>query len=175
MRYVELASRLLLATVFVAAVAGKVYGRSAFGAFVTSLRRMDVLPESATSAVARVAVTAEAFVVLLLLVPIRLAGVAGFVLAAGVLTAFTVAIGLSLRHGNRAPCRCFGASTTPLGARHVTRNLTLIAVSLLGLAATLGPGRLDAGAALVAGAVGVVLGVLVTALDDIVELVRPRR
>ncbi|MGE5827986.1 MAG: hypothetical protein ACM30G_06420 [Micromonosporaceae bacterium] len=45
MRYVELASRLLLATVFVAALAGKVYGRAASGAFVMSLRRVDVLPE----------------------------------------------------------------------------------------------------------------------------------
>jgi hypothetical protein len=174
-RYVELACRLLIATVFLGALASKVYSRAAFGAFVTSLRRMAVLPDAAAPLAARLSVTGEALVAVLLLLPGRWLGAAGFLLAVGLLGAFTVAIGLSLRRGNRAPCRCFGVSTTPLGPRHVARNLTLMGVSTVGLAAALEPGHLDPGASLVAGTLGVMLGLLVTALDDIVELVRPSR
>ena len=96
---------------------------------------------------------------------------AGFAVAAGLLAVFTGAIVLSLRRGNAAPCRCFGASSTPLGPRHVARNAVLVALALLGLVAALVPGPADLAGLVVAGAAGVVAGVTITAFDDIAALV----
>jgi hypothetical protein len=91
--------------------------------------------------------------------------VAGFVLATGLLLAFTAAIAASLRRGRRAPCRCFGATETPIGPRHLVRNATLICFAVLGALAPDGLPPL-AGAA-VAVAAGVVVAVFVVAMDDI--------
>jgi len=174
-RYIEICCRLLLATVFVGALVGKVVGRASFRTFVMSLRQMAVLPASIVLPAARLSVTVEALIAVLLLVPIRWTGAAGFLLGAGLLAVFTVAVALSLRRGNRAPCRCFGASTAPLGVRHVVRNLTLIVAALLGLAATLSEGPLDVAPSLVAGIMGLFLGLLATIFDDLVDLLRPLR
>jgi hypothetical protein len=141
MRYAEIACRLCLLTVFALALAGKVSGREAFAAFTRSLRAMAVLPEPAVAPAARASVVAEALVVVLLAIPARYPAAAGFAVAVGVLAVFTAAILRSVRRGNSVPCRCFGASSTPLGTRHVVRNIVLIAVALTGLAATLRPTR----------------------------------
>jgi hypothetical protein len=173
MRYVEIACRLCLLTVFAVALAGKVSGKDAFAAFVRSLRAMGVVPEPAVAIAARASVVAEALVVVLLAVPARYPAAAGFAVAAGLLAAFAAAIQLSVRRGNSVPCRCFGVSSTPLGTRHVVRNVVLIAVALAGLTAALSPGQASMAGLLVAGAAGVVVGATVTAFDDIVALVRP--
>jgi hypothetical protein len=172
-RYIEIGCRLLLATVFVGALVGKVTSRAAFRAFVLSLRQMAVLPASFVAPAARLSIGVEALVAVLLFVPTRVSAAAGFLLGAGLLAVFTVAITLSLRRGNRAPCRCFGASAAPLGPRHVVRNLTLIVVAVLGVAATLREGQLDVAPSLVAGAVGMFAGLLVTMFDDLLDLMRP--
>jgi ABC-type microcin C transport system permease subunit YejB len=172
-RYAELACRLCLLTVFAVALAGKLSGRDAFAAFTRSLRQMSVVPQGTVALAARASIAAEALVVVLLAIPVRGAGTAGFAVAAGLLAVFTGAIVSSLRRGNVAPCRCFGASSTPLGRRHVLRNAALIAVALLGFVAALVPGTAGISGLLVAGAAGVVAGVTVTAFDDIVALVRP--
>ncbi|NUR28377.1 MAG: hypothetical protein HOV83_21465 [Catenulispora sp.] len=77
-----------------------------------------------------------------------------------------------LRRGAAAPCRCFGASTTPLGPRHVARNVALIVACLAGLAGSLADGALHLPLTLVAAAFGAALGLLVTRLDDVAELLR---
>jgi len=174
-RYAELACRLCLLTVFVVALAGKLSGKDAFAAFTRSLRQMSVIPQGTVAVAARASVAAEALVIVLLAIPLRGAGAAGFAVAAGLLAVFTGAIVLSLRRGNVAPCRCFGASSTPLGARHVVRNVVLISLALLGFGAALAPGPADLAGLLVAGAAGVVAGVTVTAFDDIAALLRPAR
>ena len=52
------------------------------------------------------------------------------VVAIVLLSVFTVMIVAKLRRGEHPPCACFGAwSATPIGARHVVRNLVLIAVA----------------------------------------------
>lgn len=175
MRYVEIACRLCLLTVFAVALAGKVSGKDAFAAFAGSLRRMGVVPERTVAVAARASVVTEAVVVVLLAIPARFAAAAGFALAAALLVVFTAAVALSLRRGNAAPCRCFGASSTPLGTRHVARNLLLLAVALAGLAAAPAPGSGTVAGLLVAGAAGAVAGATITAFDDIAALVRPAR
>lgn len=46
------------------------------------------------------------------------------------LVAFTVVVLWRLRDGSRPPCACYGSrSTRPLGARHVARNVGLLALA----------------------------------------------
>ncbi|AEV87840.1 hypothetical protein ACWT_6827 [Actinoplanes sp. SE50] len=170
----EIAARLLIGTVFAVAVAGKVRSGAAYREHVRSLRRMGVLPDRWVPAAAGAAAGAEAVVVVLLAVPARWTGVPGFALAGGLLAVFTAAIAVSLRGGNRAPCRCFGASSTPLGGAHVVRNLLLLGVDLAALTAMFvaaRPATLAGG--VVAALAGLIAGALVTSYDDIVALWRP--
>ncbi|MEV0460735.1 MauE/DoxX family redox-associated membrane protein [Catellatospora methionotrophica] len=173
MSYVEVAGRLLLVTVFGIALAGKVSSRSAWAAFEASLRDMDVVPVARLSAAARASAAAELAVIACLLIPGKIAGFAGFILAAGLLAVFTVAIALVVRRKRAVPCRCFGASAIPLSGRHLARNGALIAVALAGAVAVPATTGLPIPAAVLAGVVGAVAGMLVAAMDDLVALVRP--
>ena len=175
MHYLAVAGRFLIGTVFLVAVVGKVSSSAAFGAFVSSLTRMAVLPPAAAGPAARATVVFEALTVALLAVPLRWPPAAGLILAGGLLAAFTVVIGLSLRTGNRAPCRCFGASSTPLGVRHIVRNGLLLVVTALSLVAVSAPGDLDLAGTLAAALAGLVAGAVTAALDDIIALLRPTR
>lgn len=65
-------------------------------------------------------VTVEVAIVVLLAVPVTAR--VGAALAALALLGFTAVIVAALRRGSLAACRCFGASTVPLGRRHVLRN-----------------------------------------------------
>jgi Methylamine utilisation protein MauE len=56
----------------------------------------------------------------------------GFLLAALLLTVFAAGIYAALRGGVRAPCRCFGASTAPLGWSQIVRNALLALVAVTG-------------------------------------------
>jgi hypothetical protein len=80
---------------------------------------------------------------------------------------------ISVRRGERTPCRCFGKSTTPLGPVHVVRNAFLVCVALLGVTGSLMSGTAELGGIAVAAVAGLVLGGLIVVLDDIVDLFRP--
>lgn len=173
MRYLEIGTRALLAVVFVVALAGKVSGRAGYRAFLESLRQMDVVPVAALRPVAATTVAAEAAIVSLLLVPVRWTGAVGLALAGVVLATFTTVVARTVRRGRRTSCHCFGASDTPLGQQHVARNVALTAVAGLGLAASQSAGELELAAASLAIVAGLVMGALVTVLDDLVALYRP--
>ncbi|MEV6923326.1 MauE/DoxX family redox-associated membrane protein [Dactylosporangium sp. NPDC051485] len=172
MQYVEVAGRAVLVIVFALALAGKVSSRSAWAAFVASLRRMDVVGEAWMRAAAVATVVAEAAIVVLALVPVRPAGTAAFVLAAGLLGALTVAVARVVRRGAAVACRCFGVSDTPLSMQHVVRNLTLVVVAVLGLAGSLAGGAFQAPMVAVIALAGAVAGLLVTRWDDLAALMR---
>ena len=54
----------------------------------------------------------------------------GALIASALLTTFTVAIAVSLAHGRRPPCRCFGQmSAEPVGGRTLLRNAVLLAAA----------------------------------------------
>ncbi|MEV4659927.1 MauE/DoxX family redox-associated membrane protein [Micromonospora sp. NPDC049301] len=172
MRVLELTARLLLALVFLVAVVGKLRTRAGFAEFVGSVGQFGV-PSRWVPAAARVAVAAEAGVVVLLAVPRTVP--AGLLLAAGLLGVLTAAIVGALRRGARPACRCFGAGDAPVGARHVGRNLALAAVALLGLlgwATATGPPP-SAPEVLFAVGVAVPLTAVVVRLDDLVTLFAP--
>lgn len=172
MQYIEVAVRAVLVVVFALALAGKVSSRSAFAAFVASLRRMNLVGEAWLRTAAVATVVAESAIVVLALVPVRLAATAASVLAAGLLGALTVAVAQVVRRGAAVPCRCFGASDTPLSMQHIARNLTLVVVAGLGVAGSLAGGSFQAPLVAVIALAGVVMGLLVTRWDDLVALMR---
>jgi methylamine utilization protein MauE len=164
----------LIGSVFLLAVAGKLAGRDGFGAFVASVQGMRVLPPRLVRPAALLVVAAEVAVCVLLAVPAPVTRAAGFVIAVGLLVAFMIGTVTALRRGVRTPCRCFGMSTTPLGLRQVVRNAVLTAVAACGAVASVSTyGPIDPAGAAVAAVAGLVLGGLVTAADDLVELFRP--
>ncbi|TDD11934.1 methylamine utilization protein MauE [Nonomuraea deserti] len=173
MQYVEVASRLLLVTVFAFALAGKVRGRRAWAGFVESLSEMAVIGRAVVPAAAVAVIAAEAAVIVLVLLPPGGAATAGFALAAVLLSCFTLAVGAVARRAAPVPCRCFGASETPVGVPHVVRNLILVTASLLGLVGSLTNGSVDPVLGSVAGILGAVLGLLMARWDDLAALLRP--
>ncbi|MFG3115606.1 MauE/DoxX family redox-associated membrane protein [Streptomyces sp. NPDC048197] len=166
-----------LAVVFGAAALGKLRSRDAFSRFTQSLTTMDLLPAGWVRPCAVLVAASEVAVLLLLLAsPLAVpAGLVGFLLAAGLLLAFTAGAALMVTRGVRAVCRCFGASGTPMGRLHVLRNgvLTLIAAggALSGSGTGIGAVAPAYGAVAVAG--GAVVGALVTRLEDLAALFRP--
>ncbi|MGW0194157.1 MauE/DoxX family redox-associated membrane protein [Nonomuraea sp. NPDC003201] len=170
MLHLMIMCRALLAAVFAIAIAGKVRGRSAYGEYVSSIVVLKILPRTVSTMAAHALVAAEAASVVLLALPWTVP--LGFALAVGTLAALTGGILVALRRGRQAPCRCFGASVTPLGRPHVIRNLVLAASGATGLAAWAASGAAVAhpagvALALVAAAVG---ALLVVRLDDLLEL-----
>ncbi|WP_329492823.1 MauE/DoxX family redox-associated membrane protein [Kitasatospora herbaricolor] len=184
-----------LLLVFVLSVHGKVGGRRDYAEFTASVRALLPLVavrapagSAAVSVLAGSVVAAEAAVVVALAVPATVT--VGLALATALLVPFTLLALASSRRGSGTPCRCFGRSTTPLGAVHAVRNAALLAVALAALVAsglvtsapatsglaTSGPvGPAHAGPAVTVAAwlAGGVLGLLATALDDLVGLFRP--
>ncbi|MGW3996868.1 MauE/DoxX family redox-associated membrane protein [Amycolatopsis sp. NPDC004772] len=161
MEYLRAAGTALIAVVFAASSFSKLRD---FRGFARSVPALVPMPARWVTPVSVAVVGTElASAVLVLVTPI-----AGFALATALLLAFTAAIAASLRRGRRAPCRCFGATESPIGPRHLVRNTLLICSAVLG---ALAPEHLPsvAGAA-VAFAAGVVVAVLVIAMDDIAVL-----
>ncbi|MEU7854281.1 MauE/DoxX family redox-associated membrane protein [Nonomuraea sp. NPDC049141] len=170
MQYVDVASRLLLLTMFALALVSKISSRRAWGEFVESTRAMAVVGDSQVVAVAVATAAAEGAVIVLAAVPLRWAGSVAFIIAAGLLGCLTVAVGLVVRRGKSVTCRCFGASQTPLGVPHVVRNVLLVVIALLGLAGSLVNGPFDPFLTAIVGVFGAVLGLLVSRWDDLVSL-----
>ncbi|MEU4265996.1 MauE/DoxX family redox-associated membrane protein [Streptomyces sp. NPDC025273] len=173
MFYVEIGMRCLIGAVFLISFLGKVSGPGKFAAFIKSVHGMRIVPSRAARPVARVVLAAEASVCLLLAVPAAAGALAGFTVSAALLVSFALAITLSVRRGVRAPCRCFGASAVPLRSWHAVRNLLLTACAAGGAVAATGNGQAHVGGAALAVFGGLLLGVLVTLLDDLFDLFRP--
>lgn len=174
MVYLMTGLKCLVGVVFLLALCGKTVVRGGFGGFERSLRDLRVVPRAYLRPVAVLVVAGEAGVVLALAVPGRATAVVGFGLATALLLVFAAGIARGLRRGSRTPCRCFGASTTPLGPHHLLRNLLLAVLAVLGATTTVvaAPGGHPAGA-LVAAAAGLVLGALAATLDELLALFQP--
>jgi hypothetical protein len=173
MHYLAVFSRVLIGTVFLVSAATKLRSPAAFAAFARSVRKMKLVPTALITPVAVAVVAAEVGIVVLLAVPVAVTGLLGSVVAAGLLTAFTVAIVQVVRRGTDLTCQCFGASTVPLGPVHVVRNIVLFAVAVAGALATRSGGEPQLGVAVIAVTAGLVGGGLVTVLDDILRLFVP--
>ena len=166
MEYLRAGCAALFAVVFAVSAVAKLRD---FRGFARSVPDFGPVPARWVNAVASTVVAAEAATVVLVLIPAT-AGL-GFTLALALLLAFTGGLTHALSRGRHTSCRCFGASTAPVGPRHLVRNLALAVAAALG---ALAPGAaLPLGGLALAALTGVVVAVLVVALDDIaVILVR---
>jgi uncharacterized membrane protein YphA (DoxX/SURF4 family) len=164
-----LACRGLIAVVFISAAWGKV-APSAFGQFVQSVEQTGMVPRAAARPVAVAVVLAELSAALLVLLPGTSAIGAG--LAACLLVVFLGVIVRSLKQGSAAQCRCFG-SASPLGRRHVVRNVGLLFACAGALPAVPELGTSDAPALALAAVCTLVVGLLVVRLDDLMDLFGP--
>lgn len=170
--YLELGCQVLLAGVFAVSAGSKLYSRTAFADFTAATARLTGARAARARQLAVATVAAEIAVVLALIVPAL--ALWGFAACIGLLAVLTAAIVRSLRRGERAPCRCFGASNSPLGTQHVARNLVLATFGVLGIAAGMSDGAssLDLGLACVV-VFAALIGVALTArLDDLIGLFR---
>ncbi|WP_444960759.1 MauE/DoxX family redox-associated membrane protein [Nocardiopsis sp. M1B1] len=160
----------LLATVFAVSAFGKVRG---IRAFAESLEPLRLVPRRLLLPAAGGVLVAEAAVV------VAFAGYAWGIGAAAriafggalaLLGVFTAVIVLSLLRGSSARCHCFGRTGAVYAPRHVVRNAGLGAVAAFGALTTASSGTPEPVGALLSVLAGFVVGVLVVAMDDVVEL-----
>jgi hypothetical protein len=173
MSNVVLGCRALLVGVFLISLLSKVRGKRAYADFRRSVVGWRVLSRRRSALAAAIAVAGEAAAVMLLALPWT--RWVGFVVGAGLLAVFTIAIVMVLRRGQAATCRCFGASSTPLNPTHVIRNLGLSGVCVAGaIGAAVSSGRAPdlAGSALALATAAVAL-LFVVRFDDVVALLAP--
>lgn len=169
MGYLTVACRVLLAVVFATSLVSKLRGRAAWSGFADSVRQLGRVPGPAVGMVATTVVAAEALALVLLLVPT--AAPLGLAVSGSLLTGFTVVMFAGWRRGVRAPCRCFGASTVPVGVRHLVRNALLITVAGAGIAGHLaGASVAHPGGLAVAAASGLAAAAVLIVFDDLVDL-----
>lgn len=173
MPYIAIACRVSITVIFAIAAAGKLSGRDSFREFTRSVVAMQVVPPRAAGAAAGFSAAAELLAASLAVIPLRATGIAGCALAGLLAVAFSFAITVSLRRGNRAPCRCFGKSATPLGGRHIARNALILAISVAGIGTLPGRAAVSAPAVIVAAAAGLFIGLGIAAYDEIGELIAP--
>lgn len=167
MEYLAFGCQVLLGGVFAVSAGTKLYSRTAFADFTAATARLTGARAARARLLAVAVVAAEIAIVVALVVPALVLW--GFAACVGLLAVFTAAIVRSLRRGQRAPCRCFGASNSPLGTQHVARNAVLAAFGGLGVAAG-DASSLDVGLACVV-AFAALVGVALTArLDDLIGL-----
>jgi hypothetical protein len=173
MVYLAIGCRATVATVFALAVAGKVIGAGAFTEFTRSVIDMNAVPRRLALPAAWATVLTEGLTVVLVLIPLRSAGIVGCALALVLTAAFSSAIARSIRAGNQAACRCFGRSSTPLRARHLVRNGLLLLMALLGLVASSSGSSAAWSSALVSAVAGLFIGLAVAGFDEIAQLLAP--
>lgn len=175
--YVALSCQVAVAGVFVLSFVSKVRGPSAYHEFTLSVAALSRLPRAWVRPAALALIVAEGSIALLVAVPSRGSAGVGLVGAMGLLTVFTSGIVAAMRRGSQVPCRCFGASATPLGLPHVIRNLVLLAVCGVALVGV-GSGAAADGRLTIAGVVFTVAAAIISVLfiqrlDDIVVLFAP--
>src|SRR6266581_511929 len=123
MEYLALACRCALGLVFAASALSKLRNAEAFRSFTEWLGTVPGVPSRAQGPIAAAMAAAEVGVLVLVVIPYS-----------GVIAVFATGAFAVARAGDAEPCQCFGPSNTPLGMRHVARNVVLCAVAALGAA-----------------------------------------
>jgi hypothetical protein len=128
--YVALICRCLMAATFGFSAFSKIKNGAAFREFTTWLGGVPPVSRRTELPLAAILVAAELVVAGAMIAPGTVRP--GFLLAALLLIVFAAGIYAALRRGFREPCRCFGASTTPLGWSQIVRNAVLVLVAASG-------------------------------------------
>lgn len=161
-----------IVVIFAVSVAGKVRGSEAFAGFRQSLAKLGYIPSGLLNAVAIGIVLAEAIAIPLVVVPA--ASPVGLAWAGTLMVTFAVGISIAKYRGQLVPCHCFGVRTRPLGRPDVVRNLVVGGLcgwaAVLALGADIPPVTTEAvGVAIIGG----IAGILITAADDLLVLLKP--
>lgn len=162
-----------LGSVFCASAWSKVRSPAARRRFAASLRDLGLLPGRFAGPAAVAVPAAEVAVAAGCLLSLTGARVAlpTLLAAAALLAVLTAGVAVEVRNGTGARCACFGTAARPLGPRHLVRNGLLLALAAAGIvAAAAGPAGAEGLPALGA---GVLAGVLVARLDDLLDLFTP--
>lgn len=170
MVFLALSSRCLIGVIFVVSAWAKLRSPAAFREFAAWLAGLPVIRPGPRRAAPWLLAGAEAAIVVLVALPWTAA--AGLALALVVLIVLAAGILAALRAEMRTRCQCFGRQGSPLGTRHVVRNLLLALVAAAGLLAVLtaAPVRADPAAlALSLGGAGTA-ALLVLFMDDLAAL-----
>jgi hypothetical protein len=165
--FVEISCRSLLAIVFAYSAGAKLRSRGSFRRFSDWLADLPVPGARHADALAAAVAAAEVSIVILIALPWTT--MAGFGLAAATLAIFITGTSLAVARGTTAPCACFGTSGTQLGKHHIARDTGLLAVAVIGAAASGAHGARPGGVA-VSLAAAVVIAVFVIFLDDWLSL-----
>lgn len=167
MEYVRIGCACLIGLVFAFTAVSKLRD---FGGFARSLPELVPVRRALVRPLAALVVALEVLVPVLVAVPATTSY--GLGVALTLLVAFTVAIAVALARGRNAPCRCFGVSATPLGARHLVRNGLLCLATAPALLLPAGEGMTGGtvGGTVVAAAAALVGALLIASYDDIVDL-----
>jgi hypothetical protein len=166
MAYLALACRGLIGLVFAVSVITKLRSGPAFREFTSWLASLP-LPLVRRRATAAAMAAAEAAIVVLTGLPGTAR--AGLILAAVTLAVFATGTGLAVARGADQPCQCFGTSATPLGRRHVVRDIVLGVVAVAGAVAAGAGGARPAGV-VVSLVAGLAVALFVVFLDDLAAL-----
>jgi hypothetical protein len=171
------AVRTTLAIVFAVSAVSKLRDRDSFAEFRRVVRRLPLVPRRLGTQVAVAIATAEAAVVVLLVVPPTVG--TGLALATALLAILTAGVTLAVRAGISTSCRCFGSNDSRLSALLAVRNAILGTLTAVAAAAWFGGHRgwPSATPDLVSLAVLTVVAVtLVIHVEDVAYLVHdPRR
>ncbi|MFF5762372.1 MauE/DoxX family redox-associated membrane protein [Streptomyces tanashiensis] len=97
----------------------------------------------------------------------------GFTAALLLFSVFTGVAVHSARSRTKIVCACFGRAASPLGVRHVVRNvlLTAMAAGGLALAFTTGSGTAELAGLVLAAAFALIFTVVIAFLDDLASLI----
>lgn len=162
--------RLTLLAVFAWAIVGKALDVTAFREAVVDFR---VLPSSWSRAIAWVFLGAEIIVVLCLLSGLAPLLLVGFLLAASLLLAFSIALSTTLLRRMRVVCNCFGRTVRYVSPYDVLRNGLLLLCALAGLWLLRLPMPPTSGADFVLiGLIAICAGIVISNLADIIETLR---
>lgn len=168
MGYLALACRCLIGVVFAVSAFGKLRSGSAFRDFRSWLSGLPV-PLTRSHPVLLATAMAAAEVTIVPLAALPWTARAALVLAALVLAFFTAGTVLAVARGTEAPCQCFGASSSPLGRRHIIRNAGLCVAACVG-ALSAPTGESPLAATLLSTIIGLAGALVVAFLDDLVSL-----
>lgn len=167
--YGALACRALIGVVFAVSAFSKVRSRSEYRAFMRWLGRLP-LPAALRGAPVAATVAVAETAIVVMLIPTATAA-AGLALAATMLLAFAAGTLVTVRGGRVVPCRCFGASQSPMSLWHVARDLLLALLAAAGAAGAAAAAH-SAGAIVLSLAAGVTVAVPVVLFDDLLSVFR---
>lgn len=171
MTYLIFFTRLSLLVVFASALVGKTHNRSAWASFVAATKSLLGVRRAAEGWSAAVVLIEAGTVGCLLL---NETAYAGLVFALLGLTAFLAVVLNGVRRGVETSCNCFGSDGTTLGWPHIWRNVLLVGVAALGVAAA-SNSRIPSMFPTATYATPMVLGLIAAALfvvwDDVTYLV----